>query len=188
MRSHVYLDDPMWIALGPALWRRRAFALIVLSLRALCLKVSWKKCERGRRLNWVGVDFVFNWAAKRLIMGTPPDCVQDLAAEAKDILFLSMVGTKRLRSFAGKLSWVAGVVTRLRWAVAGVCRSRRHGMGPRRVDVRHDQREKRGLVATRRCRGALQWIALAMDDLTRRPLREVDLASGPPLWAIVADA
>lgn len=96
---------------------------------------------------------------------------------------------------AGKLNWVAGVVTRLRWAVACVyavlyrsAADVKDGTEARRRASRHDQREKRGLVATRRCRWALQWIAFDMDNLTRRPRREADLASGPPRWAIVADA
>lgn len=104
VRSQVYLDDPVWIALGPAWWRRRAFALIALSVRALGFRIAWKKCERGTALTWVGVQFTFAgtpsssswrsprtesaiWQAKRATSSGSPwlalvDCANSPAASA----------------------------------------------------------------------------------------------------------
>lgn len=195
VRSQVYLDDPMWHAVGPAWWRRRAFALITLTIRTLGLKIAWKKYERGQQLTWVGVDFNFAWAAKSLVMSIPPDRVLELVTEAADILATSMVGVKRLRSFAGRLSWVAGVVTRLQWAVAAVYAlvyqatlDAEDGTEERRQAQRKDTRSKQGLVATKRCTWALRWIQLAMEDLARCPSRSSNLVTESPRWAIVADA
>ena len=43
---------------------------------------------------------------------------EELASVASQLLTHSMVGLARLKSFTGKCSWCAGVIPRMRWAVA----------------------------------------------------------------------
>lgn len=69
-----------------------------------------------------------------------------------------MVATKMLRKItAGKLSWIAGVLPRLRWVVnmfyatlTAADREEKEGIERMRASKRQDTREKRGFVAAKR--------------------------------------
>ena len=53
--------------------------------------------------------------AKNAIVRVPDTMIADLKAEAVAIRSLGMVPLKRLKKFTSKLSWVANLLSRMRW-------------------------------------------------------------------------
>ena len=116
-------------------------------------------------VTWIGVSFNVLWEDKLLILEIPKKMIDEIAAEIQHMLHNSMIGVKKLRSLAGRLSWVAGVVPRLRWAVnvvyaviSAVDKDVNDGVEEMRRNNRRDNRNKAALVATKRCSVALRWV------------------------------
>ena len=72
---------------------------------------------------------------------------------------------KELRATTGRLSWVGGVLPRLRWTVnvlyatlAQVERDQKDGMEERRAAAREDTRSKTGLFPIKRLGGVHHWL------------------------------
>ena len=120
LRSQVFLDGPLWLLEGTRRQRRESLALLLLTTCALGLRVAWHKGERGHEFMWFGVTFKIRWEDKLAFLEVPAKMIQEILSELVNILKASMVGVRRLRSMAGRLSWLSGVVPRLRWAVCMV--------------------------------------------------------------------
>jgi hypothetical protein len=56
----------------------------------------------------------------QVVFGTPPKMVENIKLTLADWKNKGMIPTKELRSFVGRLSWVAGTIPRLRWAVTTI--------------------------------------------------------------------
>ena len=119
-RSQVYWDDPLWLLVGTRRQRRASLALLLLTACALGFRVAWHKGERGQEITWIGVTIKIRWEDKLVFLEVPANMIQEILSELENILEASMVGVRRLRSLSGRLSWISGVVPRLRWAVCMV--------------------------------------------------------------------
>ena len=78
------------------------------------------KGERCNEITWIGVTIKIRWEDKLVFLEVPAKMIQEIVSELENILEASMVGVRRLRSIADRLSWISGVVPRLRWAVCMV--------------------------------------------------------------------
>eukprot|EP00969_Alexandrium_andersonii_P101031 4457083-Alexandrium_andersonii.AAC.1 len=81
---------------------------------------------------------------------------QEISEEADELVQLSMLGLRRLKRFTGRLSWAAGIVPGLRWAVAilyatvaAAERDVKSGAEEMRRRQRPDDRRKEHLVAAK---------------------------------------
>eukprot|EP00435_Cladocopium_sp_Y103_P048824 s861_g14.t1 len=107
-----------------------------------------------------------------------------------------MVGMRDLRAMTGKLSWVAGILPRARWAVAmfyGALaeaeREERLGLEEERAAKRSkDQRPKLGLVPVKRIELGRRWLLsfLGQEEIWRS--RKIPLVPNSPMFAITTDA
>ena len=68
-------------------------------------------------MNWIGVDYEISLVPKCIIIRVPPKMVQEVLALAEELLVKPMGPLKKLRSLAGKGSWVFSVAPRTRWTV-----------------------------------------------------------------------
>ena len=71
------------------------------------------KAEGGKAINWVGARLVLDDEAETVTVTIPGDKVDKLKEVTEHLLKRPMVGKKKLRSYAGSLSFVAGLVTHL---------------------------------------------------------------------------
>ncbi len=164
-RLAVYVDDPLVVATGSSSNRTWTFAQTLLAWATVGAPMSWKKVCRGQALEWCGI--VFRLQPDRIATTITEARIAAIEQEVRRLLAAKGVAT-RVRSLAGLLSWVAGVVPRLRpfvrplWAAvtaAGAPRARRHGGAL-----------PSGAAFASQIRRALQWI-----------LRWLDVAGKPRL-------
>ena len=157
-RIATYVDDPLIVASGSAAERTTVFATTLLVWAAMGAPISWQKIRRGRRLEWCGI--VFDIQPDRILTTIEADRIQTIRAEISRMLAATRIVT-RVRQLAGLLSWVAGIVPRLRpfvrplWAAvsaSGAPRPQRCG-GPLPA----------GAAFANQVRRTLQWLLRWLD-------------------------
>ena len=82
------------------------------------IKLAWNKGTRGDEITWIGVHFRLDWEKRAVVCSIPELMVSMIMEDVDFCLEWAVVPAKRLRTFAGRLSWVATVVPRTRWAVS----------------------------------------------------------------------
>ena len=81
------------------------------------IQVAWHKSNRGHELIWIGTKFLVAYSMLKLHLMLPEKKALEISDECSAVVAVAMVGLRRLRSLAGVLSWAAGVLPRIRWAV-----------------------------------------------------------------------
>ena len=192
-RLQLYLDDPLWGLRGCQAARDRLLAAGLWVMLAIGLRVAWHKGARGQRLDWIGVQI--GLTSEHIETAVPPAMTKEILEEADALVGLGMVGVRRLKRFTGRLSWAAGIVPRMRWAVAilyatvaAAERDARSGIEERRRLQRPDARHKEHLVPAKRCALALEWVRAAWRARAALAIHRIALRPGPALWTLVTDA
>ena len=112
LRLQIYVDDPILSARGDVATRRRLFTIALLWVAATGFPVAWHKAEAGTAVRWIGAQL--NIHADGLKVCIPPDMIADLLQRTNDLLSVTTVSRRRVRSYCGSLSFVAGLVCFLR--------------------------------------------------------------------------
>ena len=106
-----------------------------------------------------------------------------------------MIALKELKSVTGKLSWIAGILTRMRWAVsvlyavlAEVEKEQRDGTEAERAAKRDDSRPKFGLVPTKRLGGVHKWLMKLFEKPEQLMIRREALVEPEVSVGIITDA
>jgi hypothetical protein len=191
-----YMDDPLFILAGPISRRNRTLALVLYSLYALGVNVAFAKGERGLRVNWIGVSFELDLPREHMKLTVSQHMVKELLVKMKDWEGAGMIGLKELRATTGKLSWVAGILPRMRWAVsimyavvASAERDAKTGAEEERAAKRaKDNRPKPDLVAVARFELPRAWLMKLLSQADNLLLRSEPLYPVMPDLAIVTDA
>ena len=189
-----YMDDPFMVLQGPPHERQAILAMIIYTVHAFGLQLSYGKAERGTKLSWIGVNIEVDEVNKLIILSPRPP--EKLVSEVTLRLrtWDSMVSLKSLKSTTGKLSWIAGIIPRCRWAVSiyGVIadheRDVASGAEARRAAAREDQRDKSGLVPAKRMRLAREWLLKMLEAQEVWRARKVLLVDEAPKFAITTGA
>ena len=153
-QTQVYIDDVALMLRGSQQCRDLNLAKVLYVLAAFGVQVAMEKGERGQRVQWIGTTFEL--IPNYVVLGAP----EKMIGEVKDTLDSwtkkGMIPTKELRSFLGKLAWIAGSIPRLRWTVTAMYavltkvlneEDKEHERAQQR---KGDQRSKVGLVAVKR--------------------------------------
>ena len=101
----LYMDDPLFAIIGPKGRRRGA-------------QLAFHKGERGLRICWIGVQLEIVTSRALLLLTVPEKVVNELLAKMKEWKGRGMIAFRDLRATTGKLSWIAGIVPRIRWTVS----------------------------------------------------------------------
>ena len=144
-------------------------ARILYTLAAFGVQISLKKGERGRRVQWIGCTIDVPppdpSTPDAVALSISPQMVDSILEILQQWDGKGMAPLKDLKSVTGKLSWVAGIVVRLRWVVnvfystlAQVTKDQEDGTEERRAAGRDDHRSKVGLFPVKRLGGAGLWI------------------------------
>ena len=107
-RVQVFVDDPCTLFRGtPEVCTRRS-AVLLWWWCALGLQMSWKKASLGRVVKWIGAEIDLTDVAM-VKVSIPRSYGEEVVREARAMLKEKSVEASRLRRFAGKVGWAAGV-------------------------------------------------------------------------------
>lgn len=193
MQVQVYIDDILGILAGPRAQRSKLLSMVLYTLGAFGVRVSLKKGEQGPRIKWIGVAFEINYP-ENVTLGIPQKMVEEISTVLENVQSRGMIGFKELRSLTGRLSWVAGTLPRLRWAVS-MCYGTLQAVlkedpsiEEKRAAERADKRPKKKLIPVKRLGVALPWLRAALSDSRRLMVRRIPLDTSKTRWAITTDA
>ena len=161
-------------------------------LAAFGVQVALRKGERGKSVTWIGTRF--DLEPNEVILGTPQRMVQEVKETMDKWEGKGMVATKELRAFLGRLSWIAGIVPRLRWTVTAMYAALtsvtqdEEKESERAKNRLSDQRPKHGLFAVKRLGTALPWLRAAFATPELLLIRHEALTKQEPQWGVVTDA
>ena len=188
-----YIDDPLTALVGSRERRVRNLSLVLLTLGALGIRLAWHKGARGCKITWIGVSFTLRWREGVLDNEVPQKLRDELLEMLDKWASGGMVPVGQLRTFAGKLTWAAGIYKRARWAVSIVYgaiaaheKEIRDGTEATRRAARPDSRPKDFLIPVKRFELARSWLATLFKE--RRPLTTRSLWKRPASIMIVTDA
>ena len=186
-----YMDDPLLMLQGPPHERLALLAMVLYTAKAFGLQLSYAKAERGIRLSWIGVTIEVDEPNKVIILSPPEKLVEEVTVRLKT--WEGMMSLRSLKSTTGKLSWIAGIVPRCRWAVSvlyGVIAEKdiASGAEARRAANREDSRDKSGMVHTKRVLLAKEWLLKMLETREIWRARRVSLFEEPPKFALTTDA
>ena len=190
----IYVDDILLMASGSRPRRESILAMVLHTLQALGMMLSLGKGERGTRVTWIGT--VIEITQDVLQFSIPEKMVTEVLKEIRTWPTKGMVSLKSVRTITGKLSWIAGILPRLRWVpstfysvMADVEKDQRDGKEAERASRRSDSRAKEGLVAVKRFGAALEWITKVLEETASKSMiRQEPLVTSLTELGIVSDA
>ena len=179
MRLQVYVDDPIYAAAGQPREAARYLAVALLWARVAGFPLSWKKTECGSSLRWIGAQVMVE--ADAVSISIPEDKASELVTATRTLLSSNVCGARKLRSFAGLVSFYAGLIAFLRPFLSGVWAVLPH----------HSEGVARrpGLTHTKRVRTSLLWLHAFFSSLVGNPVRRYPFAGrSVHRFTIVTDA
>ena len=197
----IYVDDLAVAALGCRAWRDTQMAAVLYTLAAMGVQVNLKKGERGTRVQWIGcaIEVVEvnpkNHEDQVVILGLSQLMVNQVVETLKSWRTAGMGSVKDLRTLTGRMSWIGGVLPRLRWTVnvlyavlRDVDKEQKDGAEERRASERQDPRSKLGLFPIKRLGGVHHWLLKLFERPADMLVREEKLHKPKVTWGIITDA
>jgi hypothetical protein len=178
------IGDPAFSCRGTINEAATQFTIALLRATALGYPLAWRKADGGRSISWIGTTITAHPTSVEVSF--PRNTCEELALKTSTAVDRQIITTRELRSLAGFLNFIAGVVHPLRpflsplWAALS---SRKPSeRGPSNKTGRHD-RLPRGLIQIQQCRRALNWISLPRktnrDDQPRHKLHQTTYHHAP---------
>ena len=106
-RMQIYVDDPALVARGSRAQRTWTFARTLLYWAALGAKIALHKVERGHQVKWIGAVYAIR------VDGVKISVDEERIAKLTKVVSEALQArglVPGVRSLAGELSWVAGIV------------------------------------------------------------------------------
>ena len=153
------LDDPIK---GQAV---HLFTLSLLLFKIFGFPVKLEKADAGNKVKWIGASLEAgeDGATGPFVEVTiPEEKVEKLLSESKNFLKAPVVGVRQLRSYAGSMAFVAGLVPVLRpflsplWAA--LSKGAANDGDPGRTGNAGKSRVAGKLVHTKRIAASLHWV------------------------------
>ena len=121
----IYVDDPAFAAAGTQAEREECIAVFLLWLAVLGFPIAWDKAYAGRSIEWGGANIAVDVDCGEVHVSIPPSKLEPLLEEAQQLESQALVSKRRLRTFAAKMSFVAGLIFHMKaflsaiWATLG---------------------------------------------------------------------
>ena len=191
-QHQVYLDDALWVLQGTLALRNSVLAMILTTMAAIGFKVSLKKGERSTQALWIGVQFSLH--SDLLLVTVPKKFIDVLMETIRG--WKGMASIKELRTTCGRLSWLSGLLPRLRWVVAVFYRvlhqrleDVKTGAEDTRRAGRQDDRSKDHLFFVKQLEQPLKWLEAFLSASMEHPVKKYKLDINKyPKATIVTDA
>eukprot|EP00435_Cladocopium_sp_Y103_P072900 s399_g41.t1 len=193
--AQIYVDDLLLMVAGDRAGREHLLAMNIYTLSALGMMLSLQKGERGRHVVWIGTTIELGTDEVRF--GVPKKMCDDILEALTTWPSRGMIPLRELRSTTGKLSWVAGIIPRLRWAVSvfyavladGEADLRQDKEVERAASRDKDRREKPHLIAVKRMGSTVAWLtAMILRCREKMMLRREPLFETEVVLGVVTDA
>ena len=161
-KFQIYVDDPLLVLPGVGGQATEWLAKILVFTKTLGYPLKLSKAHAGLEVKWVGATIKIDNVERTVKVAIPEDKMEKLLSQLKIFLKAPVVGLKALRSFAGSMAFVAGLVPVLRpflaplWAVAK-CATNDGGSGD------PSSRTAGKLVHTKRVAPSLTWIKALLE-------------------------
>ena len=159
-RCQVYVDDP--ILAIPNSGAETAASTLTAALVWMALAgypVKLPKAKAGRTVEWIGAQIAI-MSNRAVRVSIPREKLEALRETTASFLDSTVIGVRQLRSYAGGLSFVAGLVPVLRPFLAPLWSALADSASEGRVGTRTSfkSRTARQLIHTKRIAVALKWI------------------------------
>ena len=159
------MDDPLLTFKGSDSTRLRLFAVAFLWFEAAGYPVAWHKISHGDSVDWIGGRLERRDTG--VVVSIPESKALSLASRSDEMLFEATITLRELRSYAGAVSFVAGIIPHLRpflgacWAAIAASKK-----GPRNdlqsleryAPMAKKRRLPHSMVFVRQIHHALSWI------------------------------
>lgn len=191
--TQIYVDDPIFVVPSAKGFDKvecltRAF----LWTEVLGYPLKLSKAHAGDSIDWIGARINLDNVNHEVTVTIPSEKISSLVESVEEFLGSPVIGTRKLRSFAGSLSFVAGLVPMLRpflaplWAVLS---SETTDDGSSELLPRKRGRTTGKLVHTKRIDSSLRWIMALLKGEENYNLRRTFLAFPPQeAFELVTDA
>ena len=118
--TQVYVDDPCFLLQGNLEKAAERLAVILLWMGVSGFPIKLQKANGGKSIEWVGAKIELHDKDREVHVTIPEKKIGALQEETNKLKNRPVVGTKQLRSYAGTLSFVAGLVPHLRPFLASI--------------------------------------------------------------------
>ena len=162
-KFQIYVDDPLLVLPGVGGQATEWLAKILVFTKTLGYPLKLSKAHAGLEVKWVGATIKVDNVARTVKVAITEDKMEKLLSQLKIFLKAPVVGLKALRSFAGSMAFVGGLVPVLRpflaplWAVLAKCATNDGGSGD------PSSRTAGKLVHTKRIAPSLTWIKALLE-------------------------
>ncbi|CAK0852125.1 unnamed protein product, partial [Prorocentrum cordatum] len=194
-RMQLYLDDPIWTLSGTRAQRDRQLGLALWILIGLGVRIAWHKAARGPAVAWIGATIAADVASREMTVAIPASTIEELLALLVRLGNGATISLKVFKQCIGEHSWVAGLLPRIRCAVAilyavaaSAERDFRSGAEGRRRQQRGDPRPMCGMVAAKRVAFPARWLTALWRGMEGPVTRRIAWGSSPPATVIIVDA
>ena len=158
----IYLDDPIFVLIGPSQARRREMAAVLIIWAACGFTLAWQKGALGNFLNWIGVDYSIDTTAGTITLAVPEAAVREAVDLALTLLQRPMGSVRILRRLAGKGSWIFSISPRARWVIQRLwgtiadASSRASTLST--TSSKPGARQRKGMFARKQVEQPLRWV------------------------------
>ena len=192
MEAQIYVDDPIFVLEGDSTEEAaRTLTKALLWTELLGYPIKLSKAAAGSEVDWIGARLCIE-GQEKVVVRIPRDKVETLSTEIQRILKAPVVGVRQLRSLAGSLSFLAGLVPLMRpflaplWGAlakdsANDCATKDEGSHPK-------SRGAGKLIHVKRIAGALHWIASLLRGEHGEMKRTFFAEQKNPEWELATDA
>ena len=153
----IYVDDPAFVLSGPLDEAVTQLTTILLWVTITGFPVKLAKASGGKTINWIGATLRLDDTSKEVEVTIPKEKIEKLMKLTETFLKRPVVGSRELRSYAGSLSFVAGLIPHLRPFLASIWAVLPFDRALTDDGARSSGRSGR-LVHVRRIAPALGWI------------------------------
>eukprot|EP00435_Cladocopium_sp_Y103_P055471 s826_g18.t1 len=193
MQSQLYMDDPLWILQGPRWRRMENLSLILYMCGALGVRLQFRKGFRGSDAIWIGTKIELKLAEEVVVLSIPLKMMNEVRSILESWSRKGMVPLRDVRSVAGKLSWICGIIVRARWCVNILYAVISQTMADAKLEVtraqkRDDTRPKPNMVAVSRVELPRQWFIAMFNKPDKFALRREPLFEVQATVALISDA
>eukprot|EP00435_Cladocopium_sp_Y103_P073457 s254_g43.t1 len=151
--TQIYVDDPCFTLEGTQQTASRTLAKVLLWTAVSGFPVKLEKASGGKKVEWVGAVVSCNDETGEVVVTIPEKKIAALQEMTEKTLKRPVIYAKDLRSYAGQLSFVAGLVPHLRPFLSSIWAAL-SSVGSASDGAKHSGK----LIHTKRFKAALCWI------------------------------
>ena len=181
----IYVDDPIFVLEGSLHDAANQLGMILLWMNVAGYPLKVEKAAGGKEVEWVGAALYVDDKRSEVKVSIPTKKVESLQETNGKFLKKPVIGPRELRSFAGSLAFIAGLVPHLRPFLSSIWAALTSCGGP----ANDGNRKMTGkLVHTKRIKAALHWIGALLGGTPAPLVRTLDIKAFNITAEIVTDA